>query len=152
MKEFSAANTGNRIVINCAPTRDVLRLKQVILQEIIKQPLGLKLQEGKQELLDRDLDLTGIIEFIKNTLLSLDGSDEFNEAIFNCLKYCTYKTTYKIDMDLFDNSAVPEAREDYYEILLACVEENMRPFVKSLVSAWKTHIQTGKIVQLLSIQ
>lgn len=153
MKEFNATNTGNRVVINCASTRDVLKLKQVILKELVKHPIGLKLQEGNtKDLLEKDIDLSGIIEFIKNTLLSLDGSDEFNEVVFECLKYCTYKSTYKIDIELFDNKAVPEAREDYYEILLSCVEENLRPFLKSLVSTWKTHIQTGKIAQLLNLQ
>jgi len=153
MKEFNATNTGNRVVINCASTRDVLRLKQVISKELIKHPIGLKVQEGGgKDLLDKDIDLSGIIEFIKNTLLALDGSEEFNEVVFECLKYCTYKSTYKIDLELFDNKAIPEAREDYYEIILACVEENLRPFLKSLVSTWKTHIQTGKIAQLLNLQ
>ena len=152
MKEFNAENTGNKVLINCAPTKDVFRLKQVIFNEIIKHPLGLKIQEGGKDILDKDVDLTGIIEFVKNTLLSLDGSDEFNDAIFECLKYCTYKSTFKIDRDLFDNKTIPEAREDYYEIIFACVEENLRPFMKSLVSLWKTHIQTGKIAQFLGLQ
>ena len=149
MKEFKAANTGNRVVINCATTREVLKLKQVIFNELIKHPLGIKLEkDATKSLLDKDVDLTGIIEYLKNTLLSLDGSEEFQEAIFDCLKYCTYKSTYKIDLDLFN---IPEARDDYYEILLACAEENLRPFVKSLVSTWKTHIQTGEIAQLLNL-
>lgn len=153
MKEFKAANTGNKVKINCASTKDVLKLKQVIAKELIKHPIGLKLQEGGgKDLFERDIDLSGIIEFIKNTLLSLDGSDEFNEVVFECLKYCTYKDVYKIDLELFDNKTVPEAREDYYEIILTCVEENLRPFLKSLVSTWKTHIQTGKIAQLLNLQ
>jgi hypothetical protein len=154
MKEIKATNTGNKIIINPAPTREVLRLKQVIFQELIKQPLGLKIKEGQQniqDVLQKEVDATGIMEFIKNVVLSIDTSDDFLEAVFDCLKYCTYKSTYKIDMDLFDDKSVPEAREDYYEIIISCIEENLRPFGKSLISMWKTLISTGRIAQLLSI-
>lgn len=154
MKEFKTVNTGNKVIINCAPTRDVLRLKEVILKEMIKQPLGLRLKESQgdiKELLDKEVDMLGVIEFIKNTILSIDTSQDFLDAVFECLKYCTYKSTYKIDMDLFDNKSVPEAREDYYEIIVACIEENLRPFAKSLVSMWKTLISTGKINQLFEL-
>lgn len=152
MKEIIAQNTGNKIIINCASTRDVLRLKQVILNELGKRPLGIKLSGGNAaDLFDKDIDFVGIIDYIKDTLLALDGSDDFHEAVFACLQYCTYKSTYKIDMDLFDNPQIPEAREDYYEIIISCVEENLRPFAKSLISMWKTLVQTGKISQLLNI-
>ena len=40
----------------------------------------------------------------------------------------------KITLDLFDTN--PEIREDEYEIKLKCIEENFRPFVKSLASQW----------------
>lgn len=150
MKEIISKNTGNKIIINCASTREVLKLKQVILNELGKRPLGIKLSKG-DNLLDKDIDFVGILDYIKDTLLALDGSDSFQEAIFNCLAYCTYKSTYKIDMDLFDNPAIPEAREDYYDIIWGCIEENLRPFVKSIISTWKTLVQEGKIAQLLSI-
>ena len=39
MKEFKATNTGNKVVINCATTKEVQRLKQVILNEIKKNPI-----------------------------------------------------------------------------------------------------------------
>ena len=151
MKEFKAQNTGNRIVINCAPTKDVTRLKQVIFNEIKKSPIGIKLINGEGSFFDKEIDFTGVLDFIKNTLIGIDISEDFEEAIFNCLQYCTYKSTYKIDRDLFDNEQIPEAREDYYEIIYLCVEENLRPFIKSLISTWKTHIKGEKINQLLNI-
>lgn len=154
MKEIKATNTGNKIIINCAPTKDVLRLKEVIINEVIKHPLGIKLKEnqaGITEILNKEVDMTGLAEFLKNVILSIDTSQDFIDAVFECLKYCTYKSTYKIDMDLFDNKSVPEAREDYYEIIVSCVEENLRPFAKSLISMWKTLISTGKINQILDI-
>ena len=152
MKDFNAENTGNRIVINCAPIKDVLQLKKVITDELKSNPLNFKLTGNSELLVDKELDISGILEFVKNALLSIDGSEVFEEAIFNCLRVCTYKTTFKIDRELFDNPQIPEAREDYYEIILACIEENLRPFLKSLISTWKTHIQNGKIAQLLNLQ
>lgn len=154
MKEFKAANTGNKVIINCAPVKDVLRLKEVILRELVKHPLGLKLKDKQgdvKELFEKEVDIMGVIDFIKDALLSIDASEEFLDAVFECLKYCTYKSTYKIDMDLFDNKSVPEAREDYYEIIAACIEENLRPFAKGLISMWKTLISTGKMNQLLDL-
>ena len=151
MKEFKATNTGNKVIINCAKTKEVQRLKQVILNEIKKNPIGIKLVGQGVSVLEKELDFTGVLDFIKDTLISIDTSDEFNEAIFNCLQYCTYKTVYKINEELFDNEEIPEAREDYYEIIVACVEENLRPFLKSLISTWRTHSNITEYVQKLSI-
>lgn len=150
MKDFKATNTGNRIVINCATMKDVQALKNVILKELKNNPIGLQLEKNSQDLLQREIDFTGIIDFAKNTLIGIDTSPEFHDALYNCLKYCTYKTTYKIDESLFDNDQVPEAREDYYEIMFTCVWENLRPFSKSLLSVLKTHLKLENFNQLLS--
>lgn len=151
MKEFNCKNTGNTVVINCAPMKDVQRLKQIILGELKKSPIGIKLVGGDKSFLEKEVDFTGIIDFIKDTVIGIETSDAFNEAIFQCLQYCTYKKVYKINEDLFDNEAVPEAREDYYEIIFACLEENLRPFIKSLISTWKTLVAENKFAQLLNI-
>jgi hypothetical protein len=151
MKEFNCTNTGNAVVINCAPMKDVQRLKQVILGELKKTPIGIKLVGGDKSFLEKELDFTGVIDFIKDTLINIETSDNFTEAIYNCLQYCTYKKVYKINEELFDNESVPEAREDYYEIIVSCIEENLRPFIKSLISTWKALISEGKFAQLLNI-
>lgn len=151
MKEFNCKNTGNTVVINTATWEDVQRLKQIILIELKKSPIGIKLVGGDKSFLEKEVDFTGIIDFIKDTLIGIETSDAFNEAIFQCLQYCTYKKVYKIDKELFDNEAVPEVREDYYEIIFSCLEENLRPFIKSLISTWKTLIAEGKFAQLLNI-
>lgn len=148
MKDFKSSITGNRIVINCATMKEVQKLKQVILNELKSNPFSFKLKGSDSDVMEKDVDLSGIIEFIKNSLIGIDISDDFTNAIYDCLKHCTYKSTFKIDEALFDNPEVPEAREDYYEIIFACVEENLRPFMKSLSSMWKTHIETGKIAQI----
>lgn len=151
MKEFKCTNTGNAVVINTAPIKNVQRLKQVILNEVKKSPIGIKLVGGDKSLFEKELDFTGVIDFIKDTLISIDTSEEFLDAIFECLQYCTYKKMYKIDEALFDNETIPEAREDYYEIIFACVEENLRPFIKSLISTWKTRIKGENLLQQFNI-
>lgn len=151
MKEFTCTNTGNKVVINTASFKDVQKLKQAILNEFKKSPIGVKLIGKDKTLFEKDLDFTGVIDFIKNTIIGIETSEEFNDAVFACLQYCTYKKVYKIDEALFDNEAVPDARDDYYEILVACIEENLRPFIKSLISTWKTLIETDKISHLFAI-
>jgi hypothetical protein len=50
-----------------------------------------------------------------------------------------YDGTRKINEDLFDDEQYKEKiREDYYEIYFKCIEVNLAPFIKSLVSMWKT--------------
>ena len=153
MKEFKTPNSGNKVIINCAPLKNVLKLKEVLAKEVIKYSLGIKLKDTAEPkgILNKEVDLLGLVDFIKNVILSIDMSEEFEEAIFDCLAYCTYKSVYKIDRELFDNKSVPEAREDYYDIIVACIEENLRPFAKSLVSVWKTLTSTGQIDQILSL-
>lgn len=151
MKQFKCANTGNTVVINCAPTRSVQRLKQVILNEVKKSPTGIKLIGGENSFFEKEIDFTGVVDFIKNTLIGIDTSDEFLEAIYDCLQYCTYKQVYKINEELFDNEQVPEARKDYYEIIFSCVEENLRPFIQSLISTWKIRIKDEKFLQSFGI-
>lgn len=136
MRDFKATNTGNRVVINSASMADVKRLKLAILTEIRKSPLGIKLVGKTDDILEKEISFDGAIDFIKNTIIGLDTSEAIDSAVNACLEYCTYKTTYRINEALFDD--LKEAREDYYEIVFACIEENLRPFIKSLVSMWKT--------------
>ena len=149
MKQFKAQNTGNKVIINCATLDETKKLKQAIIEELKKSPLGLKIIGQSKDLFEKEVDVTGVIEFIKNVLLGIDCSDEFDSAVFQCLRHCTYKDVYKIDKELFERDRCPEAREDYYEIIIACVEENLRPFLKSLVSLWKTHFQSNETFQKL---
>ena len=135
MLEFNAENTGAKVIINPAPYKQAVALKNVILQEIIKNPLGLKLKGEGTNALEKELDITDLLDYLKNTLIGVEISDSFNDAIFACLSKCTYDM-HKITEQLFDD--VPEAREDIYEIKFKCVEENLRPFIKSLASRWKT--------------
>lgn len=134
MKDFNAKNTGNRIVINEAPYKTVVNLKRVLLNEIKNNSIGLKISGDTANVLEKSIDFTGCIDFIKNVLIGAETNIEIENAINDCLSYCTYKTVEQITPELFNKE--PSAREDYYEIIISCVEENLKPFIKSLASEW----------------
>ena len=148
-KEIKLQNSGKTLIINTATVEEVKYLKNVLLEEFKKYPLGLKLLGNTASIFDKQVDFTSVFDFIKNVLISVDISETAEDAIFECLKHCIYDKTHKVTLNLFDE--VEDAREDYYEIILACIEENLKPFIKSLVSMWK--IQAGKLgkSQLLNI-
>lgn len=155
MLDFQTENTGNRVVINTAPFKDVVALKNELLKELVKYPLGLKLKDlygqGKgqiKDILNKELDFTEVFDFLKNVVISSDTSDVLFDKIFNCLRYCTYNTAYKIDTNLFDE--IKEARADYYEIIFACIRENLSPFFKSLISELKKVINLPDVSQVLT--
>lgn len=156
MLDFKCKNTDNRVVINEAPFKDAIALKNALLSELVKYPLGLKLvnmlQTGNkdvfQNFLNKELDFTECFDFLKNVLISSDVSEDLNNKLFNCLKYCTYNTMYKIDDNLFDE--VKDARLDYYEIIFACVRVNLYPFFKSLVSELSKYLNLVEMKSILN--
>ena len=148
-KEVKLQNSGKMLIINTASTAEVKYLKNVLLEEFKKYPLGLKLLGNTESVFDKQVDFTSVFDFIKNVLISVDISETAENAIFDCLKHCVYDRTHKITLDLFDE--IEEAREDYYEIIFACIEENLKPFIKSLVSMWKIQAEKLGKSQLLNI-
>ena len=80
-----------------------------------------------------------MIDKIAEVLFTVENSNEVEKALFECLKSCYLDDNgvkIKITPPLFDEK--PELREDYYEIVVKCAEENLRPFFKSLVTEFKT--------------
>lgn len=138
-REIKLQNSGKTLIINTASTAEVKHLKNVLLEELKKYPLGLKLLGSTTSIFDKQVDFTAVFDFIKNVLISIDISETAEDAIFECLKHCVYDRTHKVTVELFDE--IEEAREDYYEIILACIEENLKPFIKSLVSMSKIQLE-----------
>lgn len=129
MKEFKGCN-GAKIVINEATWGDVRRLKKVLAEELLK--LGIDLDKGFFGADKKDLFIgSKLFELIKNVYLTLEASDKFNDEIMNCLKYCTYDNI-QIKESLFDDKI--EAREDYYDMVIGCLEVNLAPFIKKIYS------------------
>lgn len=133
--EFITQNGNVAIEINPASFKEACNLKKAVGKSLT----------GKGFL--SDVDTTSLMDIkldsILQLLVDIDTSDEFEKAVLECLKSCIYDKggrNIKITAQLFDD--IPEAREDYYEIITKCVEENLRPFLKSLVSEFKHRLST----------
>lgn len=132
--EFVTQN-GIEVNIITAPTRSVMRLKREVIKHLKNKGFIDKIQGGNLT----SIQLTDVLDLF----IDIDTSEEFEKAVFECLKVCIYDTQGKklrISEQLFDD--IPEARDDYYEIISKCCEENLRPFFKSLFSAFKMHLET----------
>ena len=130
--EFSTSN-GVIVEIKVAPFKDACNLKKAVARAI------------KDSSLFKDVnavDLMSIkIDSLVQLLADIDASDEFEKTIMECLKCCIYDKggkNIKITAQLFDD--IHEAREDYYTIISKCVEENLRPFFKSLTSEFSNRL------------
>jgi hypothetical protein len=86
----------------------------------------------------KSLNVTDIFTSISNLIITMDTSDGFEDALFDCLKVCIYDNKFGITSQLFDDK--PEIQEDYYEIVSKCCEVNLRPFFKSLYSELLTRL------------
>ena len=125
-------NGGKTIDIRPAGFQDAINLKKAVAKCL--------LDAGVVKNLDfQGLELTLLIDKIAELLFNAETSNSFEKALFECLKYCYIDENgvkIKITPQLFDEK--PELREDYYEIVVKCAEENLRPFFKSLVTEFKT--------------
>lgn len=125
-------NGNKNITIKAAGFQDAMNLKKAVAKCLLDAGIvkNLELQ---------GLELAALIDKIAELLFSAEMSDDFSKAVFECLKYCYIEDNgikNKITPQLFDEK--PELREDYYEIVSKCVEVNLTPFFKSLVTEFKT--------------
>jgi len=125
--------SGASVVINIAPWEDAKRLKKAIERELANAGIKLNMQSDVSELL--------------SALLRVDSSDDVDAALWPCLARCT-RNGSKIIPGMFDDS---EARMDYYDIVSACIQENLRPLVESLYlklpASIKAMFQKGQNIQ-----
>lgn len=117
--------TGNNteVKINVADFISSMKLKKAIQKALL---------ENKIDIASVDFNdiKSGAIDSILELVLTADSNEGVENALFNCLKRCTYNGE-KITRDTFEPV---EAREDYYEIVVACLKENLSPFFKPLFS------------------
>jgi hypothetical protein len=136
-KEFKG-QTGAKIIINIATFRESAQLKACIAKELLKQNIDIGNANSLAKLKDElNNSVPKLLNTAKDLLLSCEVSEEFNKALFDCLKHCTYDNI-TITEDLFEVHCRPEAREDYYMIVFECIKENILPFFKGLLSKLKT--------------
>lgn len=122
MAEFESA-TGADVNIRIAPFADAMALKSAITRELSKTGIDL---EG----ISAESDVLEFVDPVVKAVLALDSSPDVYAALFSCLKRCTYNGE-KITEQTFEKA---EARKDYYEIVFACIKENLLPFFEGLLS------------------
>lgn len=132
--EFITKNGQKSVKINIAPLKDTMRLKRQVVKCLLESNVTSNVQDFK------NITSSTLLDKILNILFSADMSEDFENAVFGCLSVCIYDEKYKITPQLFDD--FKEAREDYYEIISNCIEVNLRPFFKSLVTELKTRLET----------
>lgn len=137
--DITTQNGNNNITINATSFQNAINLKKAAAKCLLDAQIVKNLDF-------QGLDIASLIDKLAEVLFSAEMSDSFEKALFECLKDCYIEEKgikNKITQQLFDEK--PELREDYYEIVLKCVEVNLRPFFKSLVTEFKTRFnQMGK--------
>lgn len=131
--QFTTQNGQKEVILNTAGFKDATELKKAVMKILGNA----KLPNFDANAL-HSADVGVIVNLITQLIFSADSSDEFENAVFKCLAQSHYDKK-QINIQLFDD--MPEAREDYYEIISKCCEVNLRPFFKSLVSECKTRFQ-----------
>ena len=129
MREVTG-NNGAKIVINCAKFKEAKRLRRVFAQEFLKHKIDINNVESVQHLEELfNKNKTMWLNIIKDVLLGLEVSEDFEAVMWDCMKECTYDRIM-ITPQLFDDKE--EAREDYDLIVREVVQENLGPFMKGL--------------------
>lgn len=131
--EFITSNGQKKVVINTATFKEMCDLK--------KEAMKCIQQAADSDVLNnfKDVSTVTALDAIIKALIAADTSADFEKALFVCLGHCFYDEFYTINEQFFEDHK--EAIDDYYEIVAKCIEENLRPFFKSLVTAFNTHLQ-----------
>lgn len=113
---------GAEVKINIADFISSMKLKKAVVEAI---------KESNIDVANIDLNnlKIGAIDSIIQAILTIDSSDKVDESLFKCLARCTYNGE-KITKETFESV---EARKDYYEIIIACLKENLAPFFEPLI-------------------
>lgn len=135
--EIITKNGQKEVVINVASFQNASNLRKAVMKNIIESDFA----KGLDKVTLESLNFTSLLDIGLKLIFNADSSNSFEKALFECLKVCYIDedgVKNKITPLLFDEK--PELREDYYEIVSKCCEENLRPFFKSLVSEFQTRM------------
>ena len=116
------AQSGAKVIINQAPFRDAMALKNAVVSELAKNKIDISS-------ISSDMEVGGIL----SAILSIDASEVVFDKVMTCLSRCTYNGE-KIIENTFEDAS---ARGDYYDVVLACMKENILPFFQGLLSKLK---------------
>ena len=135
--QITTQNGKKNLVINPASFQTAINLKKAAAKCLLDAGIT-------KDMNFQGLDISLLIDKGLELLCSAETSDDFERALFECLQACYIDENgikNKITRDIFDEK--PELREDYYEIISNCIEVNLRPFFKSLVTEFKARFTTG---------
>lgn len=132
--EFTAKNSGKNIKIVPVSFKVAMNLKKEAFKCLNKTNALEKIKDIK------NIELSALFSSLANLLVEADTSDGFNKAVMECLSVCICDGTHAITEQYFNDT--PILWEDYYEIVSNCVEVNLRPFFKSLVSELQTRFNS----------
>ena len=138
--EINCADLGNALamknaVLKCIKNSDVQK-EQIDSILLLYQTLknkngdGIVIEDITKALKQKNMHFETLLNGLKNAFIELDTSDEIYGIIWKCLSRCTYNGE-RIDIKTFEKD---ENRADFYEVVYACIIENIRPFLKSLIS------------------
>ena len=101
--EFTAKETGAKVVLNPCSLVDAFKLKSAIQKALLENNINL------EKALDEDLTMV---------LMALDSSEEVFKCMFDCLKKSTYNDI-RITYDVFEDE---QAKQDLYEVFFYCLK------------------------------
>lgn len=113
MIEFTATS-GAKVKINVADFEDAQNLKFAIQKALKAEGFEMK---------DMGDILSADMWPIAKLAMAVDCSKEVNEALWPCLVRCS-RNGEKITKQTFEPV---DARQDYYEIVVSCIKENVGP-------------------------
>ena len=109
--------SGKQVVINYAGFKDACELKRQVGLELLKVNVNIN------DLINKELDSQSINTF-KDLIFTIDSSKEIEDCLFKCLARSLYNNS-KITKELFEDK---EVVHEYYDIMIACMRENLSPF------------------------
>lgn len=130
--EFITKNSKKSIKIVPASFKSAINLKKELFKCLNKSNSLEKFKDFQ------NVDMKNVLSELANILIEADTSDGFNRAVMDCLSVCICDNTHALTEQYFNDC--PALWEDYYEIVSNCVEVNLRPFFKSLVSEFQTRL------------
>lgn len=139
MTEFTS-KSGIKVRIEPSTFANAIDLKTKIEKALLKENIDVANVDIDFDKIRKGIIDMAVISSLSKVMMIIDSSDEVHKAIFVCLERCLYNSE-KITLETFEPI---EARADYYEILMACIKENLSPFLKTLFAKLPKKPKSGK--------
>jgi hypothetical protein len=164
--------SGAKLYVSIAAYDDVMDLHDALATELRGKGLGSldvaavwktvqaakASKERPEDESDGAAEAAGL-NVLADKVLAVGASKEFKAAVFKCAEKAVYRPDGELASSIpfrvgqlgygvFDNPKCrDQAREDFYAIIQAIVEENLRPFGKALFSMFTAHVARSAAFQ-----